>query len=279
MTEESISPECRLTICLYRLGRGDYLFTVSEMTGYGETTCFKIVTEVSNAILKNLWNDSVASHFPKREEDFKKCMVEMDSEWQFRCCFGAIDESHIPIKCPPGGLEACEEFHNFKNFYSIVQMRIIDTHYRFIWASAGFSGNSHDSIIFQSSKLYKDMTVKKCIPPIEKNEGCTNIYPLILGDSAFPFRPWIMKPYPNAVLTPEQINFNYRLSRGRIMTEGAYGKLKGRWCNLYKKCESKPENVKIMTLACVVLHNVCIDRGDTAPRQWDLSKDPASNKR
>ena len=64
-----------------------------------------------------------------------------------------------------------------------------------------------------------------------------------------------------------------------MVTEGAYGKPKRRWRILYKKCESKPENVKIMTLACVVLHDVCIDRGHTAPRQWDLSEDPASNKR
>ena len=52
MTEEPISPEFRLAICLYRLGRGDYLFTISEMTGYGAATCCKIVIEVSNAILK-----------------------------------------------------------------------------------------------------------------------------------------------------------------------------------------------------------------------------------
>ena len=279
MTEEPISPECRLAICLYRLGRGDYLFTISELTGYGVATCCKIVIEVSNAILKNLWTDSVASHFPTSEEEFKKCMVEMESEWQFPCCFGAIDGCHIPIKCPSSGLEACKEFHNFKNFYSIVLMGIIDAHYRFIWASAGFPGNSHDSIIFQSTQLYEDITVHNCIPPIAKNEAGTNIYPLILGDSAFAFKPWVMKPYTNAVLTPQQRNFNYRLSRARMVTEGAYGKLKGRWRVLYKKCESRPENVKIITLACVILHNVCIDKGDTVPRHWDFTKDPASNKR
>ena len=206
-------------------------------------------------------------------------MVEMDSQWQFPCCFGAIDGCHIPIKCPPGGLEACKEFHNFKNFYSIVLMGIVDAQYRFIWASAGFPGNSHDSIIFQSTQLYTEITVNSCIPSVAKNEGGIEIYPLLLGDSAFPFRPWVMKPFTNSVLTPQQRNFNYRLSRARMVTEGAYGKLKGRWRVLYKKCESKKENVKIITLACVVLHNICIDKGDSAPRTWDLSRDPVSNKR
>ena len=64
-----------------------------------------------------------------------------------------------------------------------------------------------------------------------------------------------------------------------MVTEDAYGKLKERWRVLYHKCESRVDNVKTIVLACIVLHNICIDRGDSAPRQWDLSRDPASNKR
>ena len=68
-----------------------------------------------------------------------------------------------------------------------------------------------------------------------------------------------MKPYKNAVLNPQQRYFNYRLSRGRIVTEGAYGQLKGRWrLLLRKKNESDKEHVRTATLACMVLHNVCL---------------------
>ena len=35
VTEEPITPALRLAICLYRLGRGDYLYTISEMSGLG----------------------------------------------------------------------------------------------------------------------------------------------------------------------------------------------------------------------------------------------------
>ena len=40
VTEEPVSPECRLAICLYRLGRADYLSTIAEMTGYIYKTSF-----------------------------------------------------------------------------------------------------------------------------------------------------------------------------------------------------------------------------------------------
>ncbi len=70
-------------------------------------------------------------------------MEEFDEELQFQCCFGADDGCHVPIKCPKGGAESCKEYHNFKKFYSIVIMAIVDAKYRFIWASSGYPGNSH----------------------------------------------------------------------------------------------------------------------------------------
>ena len=64
-----------------------------------------------------------------------------------------------------------------------------------------------------------------------------------------------------------------------MVTEGAYGKLKGLWRVLSRKCEGKVETVKAITLACVVLHSVCIAKGDVTLRQWDMRYDPATNKR
>ena len=53
----------------------------------------------------------------------------MEEAWQFRCCWSAVDGCHIPIKCPPGGLESCKEYHNFKNFFSVVLMGMVDSKY------------------------------------------------------------------------------------------------------------------------------------------------------
>ena len=43
--------------------------------------------------------------------------------------------------------------------------------------------------------------------------------------------------------------------------------------------ESDKESVKLFGLACVVLHNICIELGDLVPRNFDLTMDHASNKR
>ena len=153
----------------------------------------------------------------------------------------------------------------------IVLMALVDSNYRFIWGSWGFPGNSHNAIIFQFTELWSNIKDNDIIPLIGKNVGSVLIPPLILGDSAFPFQTWLMKPFTNAVITPKQSNFNYRLSRARMVTEGAYGQLKGRWRVLLRKCESTQEKITSIVLACMVLHNNCIDQRDTMPKVLDLA--------
>ena len=67
-------------------------------------------------IVENFWGESVEKRFPKTEGEFRSaCDDDMNAEWQFFYAFPAIDGSHFPIKCPPGGPEAMKQYHNFKN--------------------------------------------------------------------------------------------------------------------------------------------------------------------
>ena len=65
-----------------------------------------------------------------------------------------------------------------------------------------------------------------------------------------------MKPFTDGVLTPQQHYFSYRLSRACMVTEGAYGQLKGMWRVLLRKSESNRDHVRTATLACMMLHNI-----------------------
>ena len=57
LTEDPISPDERLAICLYRLGRGDYYYTIAEMVGRGVSTVSSIVEEVLKVLVNHLWNN------------------------------------------------------------------------------------------------------------------------------------------------------------------------------------------------------------------------------
>ena len=65
-------------------------------------------------------------------------------------------------------------------------MSVVDAKYRSVWESCGYPGNSHDSIIFQSTALWLSIKDEICIPKCTLKEEGVSIPPLILGDSAFP---------------------------------------------------------------------------------------------
>ena len=91
----------------------------------------------------------------------------------------------------------------------------------------------------------------------------TEIPPLIIGDSAYPLRKWLVKSYPNrGHLQPDEREFNKKLNVARSVVERAFGLLKGRWRLLLKKVEQQTRTLSKTVLAACILHNICIDHGD-----------------
>ena len=64
LVEEPIAPECRLAITIYKLARGDYIYTIGEMTGFAKSTVCTIVTETCRAIIDTLWEGLSQNTFP-----------------------------------------------------------------------------------------------------------------------------------------------------------------------------------------------------------------------
>ena len=85
-------------------------------------------------------------------------------------------------------------------------MAIVDSKYRFIWAKCGIHKNARDSAVFQASEFYWQITENYIVPKIGNIEDGQVITPLLVGDSAFPFRTWLLKPFTNAgaVLKPQK---------------------------------------------------------------------------
>ena len=95
--------------------------------------------------------------------------------------------------------------------------------------------------------------------------------PLVtVGDSAFPQFSWLIKGYNENTRDKQQRYFNKRLCGARVVTENAYGILKGRWCILYKKTECRLFYLRYVIMACIALHNLCIELADPCQPRWKL---------
>jgi len=91
-----------------------------------------------------------------------------------------------------------------------------------------------------------------------------------VGDSAFPARQWLLKAYPDTTKKQKEVYFNKKIRTARVVSEHAYGMLKGRWRLIYKKTESRRRNIKALIMARIALHNLCIARSDPCLPRWQL---------
>ena len=64
-----------------------------------------------------------------------------------------------------------------------------------------------------------------------------------------------------------------------MVTECAFGQLKGRWRVLYRKCAASQESLKINILACIVLHNISIENRDLVTEKVDFTYDSVANRK
>ena len=122
----------------------------------------------------------------------------------------------------------------------------------------GWPGSVHDARVFKNSDLYRKGENGSLDPTTGKIINGVKAPLVVLGDPACPLLPWLMKPYTdNGRLTPAAKPCNYRLSRGRIVVENAFDRLKGQWRYLLKRNDAQVQHIPHVIAACVTLHNIC----------------------
>ena len=80
----------------------------------------------------------------------KKLEREFRIRWNVPHALGALDGKHVALKKPKntGAL-----YHNYKGFFSIGMLALVDGQYKFRWVDAGTAGSCSDAQIFNASQL------------------------------------------------------------------------------------------------------------------------------
>ena len=74
--------------------------------------------------------------------------------WNVPHACGALDGKHIAIKKPSG---TGTMYHNYKGFFSIVMMALVDADYKFMWIDVGGLGSQSGAQIYNQSKLKESL--------------------------------------------------------------------------------------------------------------------------
>ena len=61
---------------------------------------------------------------------------------------GAIDGKHIAMRKPN---KSGSVFYNYKGFFSIILLTVVDVDYKFMWVDIGANGSTSDCPMFNDS--------------------------------------------------------------------------------------------------------------------------------
>uniref|UniRef100_A0A3P8ZT25 DDE Tnp4 domain-containing protein n=1 Tax=Esox lucius TaxID=8010 RepID=A0A3P8ZT25_ESOLU len=221
---EPIAPEQRLAVCL---STEDSFTTIAASFRLGVSTVGKMVKDTCNVI----WEHMREAFLPSPSEDlWKNTARRLQEMWDFPNGIGALDGKHI--------------FHNYKGTFSVVLLALVDADYRFLAVDVSAFGSNSDGGIFANSRLGRDL-----------QSGLGPVPFVMVGDEAFPMKPYLLRPYPGRRIPEEMHIFNCRLSRARRISENAFGILTQRWRVYQHQMQVGPDTADGIIKASCILCN------------------------
>ena len=185
----------------------------------------------------------------------KKKVAVFSSRYNFPQCSGAVDGTHIEIKLPSHN---ATDFINRKSRFSINVQACYDCNCLFMDVVMKWPGSVHHAHVFTNSTLnakFKNGEIPLCQKCIIEDEEPIQVF--ILGDTAYPLLPYLMKEYDNGGATKQEQYFGYRLCSARNVIECAFECLKACFSALRRAMDINLDDLPTVIYACFVLHNYC----------------------
>eukprot|EP00105_Crassostrea_gigas_P006210 XP_011420065.1 PREDICTED: protein ALP1-like [Crassostrea gigas] len=204
-------------------------------------TIASFIPEVCQAIIDEYQNEVFA--FPTNQEEWREIAQKFGERWNFYHTCGALDGKHVALRNPS---RSGTLYYNYKGFFSIILLALVDANYKFLWADVG----TQDAQIFNNGPMrYGLENDTLCLPdpePLPHDDRPTPYF--LIGDDALSLRSRMMKPYSNCNVNNNERIFNYRLSRACRVVENTFGILAHRWRCMLGTMQQDPDRVKLIAI-------------------------------
>ena len=255
----SLVPSKRLAITMHFLAKGNTYGDTGELFGTAASTVCGILHETVAALDKHLFQQHV--QFPAGQE-LRQVVVDFERLVGLPQCGGAIDGCLIPMQAPTGLYR--EKYACYKGFPAVNLLAVCDANCIFTYVDVGHAGTVGDAAAFHRSDLKKALEDCLVFPMSHAQTiqgpygGVIPVRPFLVGDSAFPFAPYLMKNILGDPLDhTDEHAYNYCHVRTRRVIENAFGRLKGRFRVLKGGKLNDPAWVTQIAKVCCALHNMC----------------------
>uniref|UniRef100_A0A8C6WF12 Putative nuclease HARBI1 n=1 Tax=Neogobius melanostomus TaxID=47308 RepID=A0A8C6WF12_9GOBI len=235
----ALSPSQQVLIALRFFASGSFQNSLGDMVNVHRTTACRAIRRVSLALMRIMGR---YVRLPTQEE-----AARMKQDFYFKSglpgIIGCIDGTHVRIQAPSQDEYL---FVNRKGYHSINVQLVCTNDMQIIDLVSKWPGSTHDARILRESALHREF-----------EEG--RITGLLLGDSGYPLKRWLMTPVILIVLGLFQFACFYCSFRFHC---------------LHSEMRMHPERVCVVIAACVVLHNICVEKRMPLPRQVDVLDQP-----
>ncbi|XP_046346885.2 putative nuclease HARBI1 [Haliotis rufescens] len=251
----AIPPLLQLLVCLRFLATGAMHLLVGDSLNISRSTAGRCIRAVSLQISK------LSGRFIKFPVggDAVRAKEAFGNIAGFPNVVGCIDGTFIRIQRPTTNEG---DFVNRKGYHSLNVQMCCDANFCITSCNASWPGSVHDSRIFRTSALCRQF-----------ENGQYKGF--LLGDSGYPCRWFLLTPLLNPTNRAEE-RYNGSLCRTRVLIEQTFGVLKRRFQCLHNELRATPRQAVTYVVACVVLHNLGIERGDIINHDENLMP-PSSN--
>lgn len=185
-------------------------------------------------------------------------------------CLGAIERRHITIqKLPKTG----SSYSNHKQYLSIILMAACDADGLFTMIETGYARSNDRGGSIQNLKVTRWLETDGLNLPqsssLPHDETCQEVPYFFVGDNAFPFKRYLLRPFPSKTLNNKKRICNYRFSRGTNITERTFDTMTQKFQVLSTsvRCTNYQTVTNIAKAACILHNFVCVQDGlqDSAP--------------
>jgi len=260
---QPINAHQKLCITLRYLATGESFRSLAFQYRVHHSAVSRFVKQCLEAIVKALLKEAIPE---PTTDSLKQTIRDYYSKWQFQNCCGAIDGKHVRVKCPPNSGSA---FYNYKEYFSIVLLAIVDANIKFIAIDVGSYGREGDAGIYLKSEMGKRINNGLFNIPEPAALPYTDIKlpNIILGDEAFALSKNMMKPFSRQQSFYDRTKtvYNYRLSRARRTTENAFGVMCSYFRIFHTPIATHPDRIDNIILASCILHNLMRSEKIPAP--------------
>ncbi|KAJ8048513.1 Protein ANTAGONIST OF LIKE HETEROCHROMATIN PROTEIN 1 [Holothuria leucospilota] len=230
----------RAIIFLWYMANNNSYREISDKFNVTQSSAYRIINEILNSVvqLSSQYIQWPSHHQKLQYANSFKQVCGIDN------VIGAIDGCHIRINRP---VRHGDNYLNRKGYYSILLQGVCNMQGKFTDIFVGPPGRVHDARLLKHSYLFSKQE--------EMFEGRWKL----LGDSAYISKefPFIVTPKrDNGMLSAGDVHDNACISRGRVIIENAFGRLK---CRFRRIRDIQNTNLSIavkLIIAACTLHNI-----------------------